>query len=179
MPAGGSSSSGWSPHEPALYSRGSTVMLRSGVILIKLPSPKLPSLQDATLPSPPLSWQSRLGLYGNRAEQKPHCPSPHTKKHHFWVSEVADPRPTPFLLPWATARREAGRPISSPPFLCQGFYSQGKLKIYICATENAAHPRCQVPLGSQAPLALGTPSPGPVARELRVLYSSSSTKKSR
>lgn len=52
---------------------------------------------------------------------------------------MADPGPTPFLLPWATARREAGRPISSPPFLCQDCYSKGKFQIYTCATENAAH----------------------------------------
>lgn len=74
---------------------------------------------------------------------------------------------TPGPLPWATARREAGRPISSPPFWCQGFYSKGKkFKIYTCAKVKAVHPGCQ------APSAWGTPVPSPVARELRVLYSS-------
>lgn len=81
-------------------------------------------------------------------------------KHHFWVSEVADPGPTPFLLPWATARREAGRPISSPPFWCQGVYSKGKkFQIYTSAPESPVHPGCQIPRATQAPSGTGRPDP--------------------
>lgn len=65
---------------------------------------------------------------------------------HFWVSEVADPGLLSLVL-WAAARGEAGRPISSPPFWCQGFYSKGKkFKIYLCAKETAQRPGCQAPL---------------------------------
>lgn len=90
-------------------------------------------------------------------------------KHHFWVSEVADPGPTPFLLPWATARREAGRPISSPPLLVPGRLFQRKEVSNLYFSSRKPSPSgVPDPLGDTGSLWHWAPCPpSPVAREPR------------
>lgn len=57
---------------------------------------------------------------------------------------------------------EAGRPIRSPPFWSQGFYSKGKkFKIYILAKKVQLILGTKLPLALQAPSCPGHPVPQP------------------
>lgn len=132
-----------SPPRPPAAPRGA----EGGVLLIKSPAQGFLSLQAPTLrPHQALrTCESRgLGLHGNGTQQKTHCPSP--QKNHFWVSEVSDPRPTPFLLPWATARGRQEGLLAHRPFGARAFIPKERSLRFILWLK-----KTQLPQGINSP----------------------------
>lgn len=118
---------------------------KKGGALNQVAKPKAPFSSGLHFPHRDLSTcheSQSLGLCGNRTGQKPHCPS--LQKVISGSVKLLTPGPLP--APWASARRGAGRPIRSPPFWCQSFYSKGeKFKVYTCAEETHSIQGAEVP----------------------------------
>lgn len=165
----GSSGNPESPREVATLASGSrapssALVLRKGVLLIKWPRRRFLSLQAST-PCPHRDLKTRresqsLGLHGNRAQQKPHCPS--LQKTISGSVKLLTLGPLPFCF---RGQQPGGRQedlLAHPPFGARAFIPKERsLRFILQLQKMQGLQGARVPQRHRLPLALGTLSPGP------------------